>query len=142
VASFPYPVPGYPMGIFATTNDDESVVMVSWEEIFTEIQINKTLPKAVSSNAEEIPIDYSLSQNYPNPFNPSTTIKYSVPEPGIVQLKVYDIIGNEVAVLVNEKKAPGSYNAGFNAARLASGVYIYTLRAGSFVETKKMILMK
>jgi hypothetical protein len=92
------------------------------------------------------PVEYSLSQNYPNPFNPSTTIKYSVPNAGNVQLKVYDIIGNEVATLVNETKTPGSYEVQFNAAHLASGVYIYSLRAtGSgqvFVQTRKMILMK
>jgi hypothetical protein len=96
------------------------------------------------------PLEYSLAQNYPNPFNPSTTINYTVPSAGNVQLKVYDIIGNEVATLVNEEKEPGSYEVPFNASQLSSGVYIYSLRAvnpstGSgqvFVETKKMILMK
>jgi len=88
------------------------------------------------------PVEYSLTQNYPNPFNPSTIIKYSIPEAGNVQLKVYDIIGNEVATLVNEIKTPGSYEIQFNAAELSTGVYIYSLRAGNFVQTKKMILMK
>ena len=96
------------------------------------------------------PLEYSLTQNYPNPFNPSTTIKYSVPNAGNVQLKVYDIIGNEVATLVNKEKEPGSYEVPFNASQLSSGVYIYSLRAVNpaassgqvFVQTKKMVLMK
>jgi hypothetical protein len=100
---------------------------------------------AAESNLSS-PVEYSLTQNYPNPFNPSTIIKYSIPETGNVQLKVYDIIGNEVATLVNETKSPGSYEVSFNASQLSSGVYIYLLRAtGSgqvFVQTRKMILMK
>ena len=97
---------------------------------------------AEENNILSAPIEYSLTQNYPNPFNPSTTIKYSVPDAGNVQLKVYDIIGNEVATLVNETKTPGRYEVQFNAAELSTGVYIYSLRAGNFVQTKKMILMK
>jgi len=85
---------------------------------------------------------YSLSQNYPNPFNPSTKIKYSIPETGYVKLKVFDILGNEVATLVNEEKAPGNYTAVLNASSFASGVYIYRLQAGSFMKTRKMILVK
>jgi len=98
------------------------------------------------------PTAYRLDQNYPNPFNPSTTVKYSVPEAGNVELKIYDIIGNEVATLVNESKTPGSYEVEFsakggsasggNAVQLASGVYIYSLRAGNFIQIKKMVLMK
>lgn len=88
------------------------------------------------------PVEFSLDQNYPNPFNPSTTIKYSIPEAGNIELKIYDILGNEVATLVNEVKAPGYYSADFNASALASGVYVYTIRANNFVQTKKMLLMK
>ena len=88
------------------------------------------------------PDGFKLEQNYPNPFNPSTTLKYYIPEAGNVELKVYDIIGNEVATLVNESKSPGSYEVQFNAAQLASGIYIYSLRAGSFKETKKMMLVR
>jgi hypothetical protein len=87
-------------------------------------------------------LTYSLSQNYPNPFNPITIIKYSIPETGYIKLKVYDILGNEVAILVNEEKIPGNYSVEWNASSLASGVYICRLQAGDFVETKKMILMK
>jgi hypothetical protein len=86
--------------------------------------------------------NFLLFQNYPNPFNPSTSIRYTISSKQFVSLKVYDVLGNEVVVLVNEEKKPGNYSVGLNAANLASGVYIYTLRAGSFIETKKMILMK
>jgi Secretion system C-terminal sorting domain len=88
------------------------------------------------------PNQYSLSQNYPNPFNPSTTITYSVPLTGEVALKVYDLLGREVSVLVNEWKAPGSYSVQFNANGLGSGVYMYRLTTGSFIQSQKMIVLK
>ncbi len=90
----------------------------------------------------EIPIEFNLSQNYPNPFNPITTIKYKIPELNFVTLKVYDVLGREVTILINEEKPIGSYEVEFNATNLPSGVYFYSLQAGSFVETKKMVLMK
>ncbi len=85
---------------------------------------------------------YKLYGNYPNPFNPSTKIKYSVAEKTFVSLKVYDIAGSEVATIVNREQAAGEYEFDFNAGSLTSGVYIYKLQAGSFVETRKMILLK
>ena len=85
---------------------------------------------------------YSLSQNYPNPFNPTTKIKFWILDFGFVSLKVYDILGSEVATLINEEKQPGVYEVGFDASALTSGLYLYQLRAGSFVETKKMILLR
>lgn len=88
------------------------------------------------------PSDYSLSQNYPNPFNPTTTISYSIPKNGLVTLKVYDILGKEVADLVNEMKEPGDYSVTFNAANLPSGIYFYTLTSSNFMATKKLILLK
>jgi hypothetical protein len=90
----------------------------------------------------EIPKDFILLQNYPNPFNPSTSIQYAVGNRQFVQLKVYDILGNEVATLVNEEKSPGTYEVEFNATQLSSGVYFYRLQAGDFIETKKMILLR
>ncbi len=89
-----------------------------------------------------IPEEYFLSQNYPNPFNPSTKIKYSVPQSSTVMIKVFDILGNEIETLVNEEKPAGTYEITWNAESLPSGVYLYKLQAGSYVETKKMILMK
>lgn len=88
------------------------------------------------------PNSYNLAQNYPNPFNPATSIQYSIPYRSEVVLKVFDILGNEVATLVNEEKERGVYTVNFNGSGLASGMYLYRLQAGSFVETKKMILMK
>ena len=88
------------------------------------------------------PLLFSLEQNYPNPFNPSTTIEFTLPQKEFVSLIIYDVLGNEVATLVNEEKASGSYEVLFDAAELVSGVYIYSLRAGSFAQTRKMILMK
>jgi len=96
----------------------------------------------VKDKTSDIPESFSLSQNYPNPFNPSTSIQYALSDKQFVQLKVFDVIGNEVATLVNEEKATGIYSVDFNASNLPSGVYFYKLQAGSFVETKKMILLK
>jgi hypothetical protein len=86
--------------------------------------------------------EFVLSQNHPNPFNPSTTINYQIPELSFVTLKVYDVLGNEVGTLVNEEKPIGNYEVEFDAISLTSGIYFYKLQAGSFVETKKMVLMK
>ena len=86
--------------------------------------------------------DYSLEQNYPNPFNPTTKINYSLKDKGKVELKVYDLLGNIIATLVNEEKSAGNYEVDFDASKLSSGVYLYTINSGSFVQTKKMILMK
>jgi len=88
------------------------------------------------------PVEYSLSQNYPNPFNPSTTISYSIPNDGLVTLKVYDILGNEVATLMNELQTAGVKNITFDASELSSGVYYYQLVSGEFTSTKKLILMR
>jgi hypothetical protein len=89
-----------------------------------------------------LPQEFSLDQNYPNPFNPSTSISWQLPVSGHVSLKVYDIIGNEVATLVNEEKPAGNYEISFGASGLSSGVYFYKLTANEFVETKKMILLR
>jgi hypothetical protein len=86
--------------------------------------------------------DFVLTQNYPNPFNPTTKIGYNLPESGYVTLKIYDVLGNEVASLVNETETAGNHFQEFNAAQLPSGTYIYRLTAGTLAETKKMILLK
>jgi hypothetical protein len=92
---------------------------------------------------KSLPTEFTLSQNYPNPFNPTTKIAYSIPSNGLkVALSVYNILGQEVAVLVNSVKNAGSYEVEFDASKLSSGAYIYRLSAGSFVQTSKMILMK
>jgi hypothetical protein len=85
---------------------------------------------------------FSLEQNYPNPFNPSTTIRYQIPQTNFVSLKISDVLGKEEAILVNEEKSPGNYEVNFSVNGLSSGIYFYTLKAGNFIETKKMILLK
>jgi hypothetical protein len=89
-----------------------------------------------------LPLVFSLSQNYPNPFNPATTIKFDIPKEVDVTLKIYDALGSEVATIVNEKMEPGYYRYEWNAAKYASGVYFYRLIAGSFISTKKLMLLK
>jgi hypothetical protein len=88
------------------------------------------------------PVEFSLSQNYPNPFNPTTTISYSIPTDNFVSLKVYNVLGNEVATLVNGQITSGAHNINFNASNLASGVYYYTIKTGNFTSTKKLMLLK
>ena len=90
----------------------------------------------------EIPSAYQLYQNYPNPFNPSTTITYSLPEDGFVKLAVYNMLGEEVAAIVNTTQKAGRYEVNFNASQLSSGVYIYRIEAANFTASKKLILIK
>lgn len=94
------------------------------------------------SNETNTPNYFNLGQNYPNPFNPSTLIKYSIPVEGLVTLKVFNVIGEEVAALVNENQSVGSYTITFAPSNLSSGIYLYKLSSGSLIETKKMVLLK
>jgi hypothetical protein len=95
-----------------------------------------------SVEGDAVPARFTLEQNYPNPFNPSTTIRYELPHASQVSLKVYNTLGQEVATLVNETKAAGVYTAEFDAAGLASGVYFYRMQAGTFVEVKKLVVLR
>jgi hypothetical protein len=90
----------------------------------------------------KLPLNYTLEQNFPNPFNPSTSIQYAVSNRQFVSLKVYDVLGNEIEILVSEEKTAGTYELTWYAEQLPSGVYFYQLKAGEFVQTRKMILMK
>lgn len=99
-------------------------------------------PYKLSTNKTKIPTEYFLEQNFPNPFNPSTTIAYSIPKPGFVQLKVYDILGREIRTLVEEIKQAGKYTIDFNAENLASGIYFYRINSGEFSQTNKLILTR
>ena len=119
------------------TNPDGILIGFIAEEIF----LYYSQPTSVESE-KNIVEEYLLSQNYPNPFNPSTTIKYQIPNAGNVTLKVFDILGREVTTLVDEFKNEGRYEVTFNASKLASGVYIYKIQSGDFVNSKKMILIK
>jgi hypothetical protein len=98
-------------------------------------------PNAVGDE-KGIPKNFALMQNYPNPFNPATRISYELPTRSMVSLKVFDVLGREVAILANEEKEPGSYSAVWNARNSASGVYFYRLQAGSFTDVKKLVLLR
>lgn len=92
--------------------------------------------------SEAVIKDYYLYQNYPNPFNPVTVIRYDIPSASFVTLKIYDILGREVAQLVNEEKQPGKHQVTFNASRFSSGIYFYRMKAGNFIKTNKLIFLK
>lgn len=108
--------------------------LAKWNEIKTSLDVDE--------KGGPLPTVYSLSQNYPNPFNPTTEIKYQTSEVGNVLLKIYDVLGREVATLVNERKPAGTYSVRWNAEGVPSGVYFYRVIANGYVETKKMILMR
>jgi hypothetical protein len=97
---------------------------------------------SVNDSKLPVPYKFELAQNYPNPFNPSTTIKYSISSESHVILKIYDLLGREVATLLNEQKAPGIYSVNFIAGNLPSGVYLYKLTAGNNTDVKKLLVIK
>jgi hypothetical protein len=97
----------------------------------------------VEDNLEnEKPNDYCLYQNYPNPFNPTTRIEYQLPNAGFVTLKIYNSLGEEVAILINERKEVGKYSVEFNSSNLPSGIYFYQLRVNEYIQVRKMLLIK
>jgi photosystem II stability/assembly factor-like uncharacterized protein len=96
----------------------------------------------VIDKSNGIPLSFRLKQNYPNPFNPSTTIKFELPKSSIVKLRVFDILGRQVSVLVNERKDAGVHELKFDGSNLSSGVYFYRLQVGDFVQTKKLVILK
>jgi hypothetical protein len=106
------------------------------------IRLVDTLEVLVGLNNNQVPVEYSLSQNYPNPFNPTTLIKYSVPKEAFVKLSVFDVLGREMDVLVNETKKAGNYELIVNADNFTSGVYFYKLETAEFTQTRKMIVLK
>ncbi|MCW8809563.1 MAG: T9SS type A sorting domain-containing protein [Ignavibacteriaceae bacterium] len=145
------------MGDYFDMISDEEGVSLAWAGTFNgeeDIYYSRISQMPVSINNGQdnnrIPKIFSLYQNYPNPFNPSTKIKFTIPsviaretkQSQLVTLKIYDVLGNEISTLVNEEKAAGNYEVDFIADGLPSGIYFYKLQAGSFVETKKMILLK
>ncbi len=119
------------------SSDDRSAV-----EEYLKNKYNITITGIEDSKSESIPAQFTLYQNYPNPFNPSTTIRYSIPKASFITLKIYDILGRELATLVNEQKPAGNYQVEFNASSYASGVYLYRIEAGGFIATKKLLLLK
>ena len=131
IATLPYPVR-------CILLDEKEILATSGDRFY------KSSLTEVSSSFRRptVPERSELGQNYPNPFNPSTTISYNLTNAGMVTLKVYDILGREIATLVNDQKQPGSYRVTFNGSSLVSGVYFYELRAGSYRDVKKMLLLK
>ncbi len=130
-ATFDVTLPGYGSAVFILSDSVRKLIVPTITAIVDR-----------NSSAQNIPTEYSLSQNYPNPFNPSTVISYQLSVNSYVTLKVYDVIGREVATLVNERQEAGTYQTTFNAKGLSSGLYFYQLKAGNFVEIKKMLLTK
>jgi len=125
--------------IWAIGQDYLSGAQPLLQTVGTEMGLSTSvLPPAL----EGIPSTFNLEQNYPNPFNPTTVVTYQVPVAIDVRLVVCDALGREVALLANARKAPGSYQVEFDAAGLASGVYVYRLTAGSFVQSRKMLLVR
>jgi hypothetical protein len=140
---------GYVAGFGTTTEpksysfSDANVAAGNYTYRLKQMDFDGSFEYSNEVNVEVLtPGSFELSQNYPNPFNPNTTINYKLPISGQITLKVYNILGDEVATLVNEEKPAGSYEVNFNSEKLASGTYFYKLQADSFIETKKMILLK
>ena len=109
-----------------------------WSDSFS-IQL---VPVSIADEGEAIPVDYALAQNYPNPFNPVTTIRYALPKSSKVTLMIYNLMGQEVARLVDGKQSAGHHKETWNASNISSGIYLYRLQAGDFVRTRKMVLLK
>jgi hypothetical protein len=97
---------------------------------------------SVKEENSNFPTHYSLQQNYPNPFNPSTTISFTLPSKSHVTLKVFDIMGREIAILVNGEMFAGNHTQKWNPSNISSGIYFYRLEAGSYTETKKLVLLR
>ncbi|MGD0338316.1 MAG: T9SS type A sorting domain-containing protein [Bacteroidota bacterium] len=137
---------GYISELKAKYPDDDLTMfcMVLLGEIITPKRIAAPpgLGKGEMASKEEVPNEFALFENYPNPFNPTTSIGYQIPQEGFVMIKIYDVLGREVASLINEYQKPGKYNVEFNAANLSSGFYIYQLKVNDFISTKKMLLLK
>src|SRR5690606_18840162 len=128
--------------VFIPENPNATLGYQLWA-VGTEGRIYSTdYTTGINTTSSNLPNKYSLSQNYPNPFNPSTKINFDIVRAGFVSVKVYNSLGQQVADLVNQDMTPGSYQADFDASALTSGIYFYTIKAGDFVETKKMVLMK
>jgi hypothetical protein len=141
------PDSGLSVTVEASVSWDLDIGITNWDQNKGNFLFYNTTNPVYVSEEETLPEDFVLYQNYPNPFNPSTKIKFSIPAVGIqhavsVQLKVYDIIGNELTTLVNGEKPAGEYEVKFNAKNLSSGIYFYQLRTGKFIQTKKMLLIK
>jgi hypothetical protein len=125
-----------------TQNDKNPGIPLYSSMFLTMTSLPTSIPTSIEDQTIYEPRLFTLDQNYPNPFNPSTMMSFSIPKQSFVSLKVFDLIGREVAVILSETLAAGNYSRQWNAQRLSSGIYFYRLQAGSFVETKKLVLIK
>lgn len=124
------------------SHDDAACGSLAWYKVMKySIRCVKDTPSGVETESNQI-YEYELHQNFPNPFNPATTIKYQIIKPGFVSLKVYDVLGNEVATLISETSNSGKFSIKFDATGLTSGIYYYQLLSDEIIETKKMILLR
>jgi hypothetical protein len=136
------PQPGLVLTDALDINNNGQILCEATLNGTTRYYILDPISTGINSEKDNFPKEFTLYQNYPNPFNPVTTLRYSIPQNSNVKLVVYDILGKEVVTLVNEEKHGGTYELNWNAVNLPSGVYFYQLQAGSFVENKKMVLLK
>ena len=136
---------GFIVGSFSGSMEisDTTIIALTTSTDLYIAKLNMNNISDAEENTNEFLLNkFELLQNYPNPFNPSTKIKFTIPDLGFTSLKVYDVLGNEVITLVNEEKLAGKYEVGFSGDELTSGIYFYQLKAGSFIDTKKMVLLK
>lgn len=127
------------MGYYPGT---KTVILQNYSKDTINFYLNPRYVIGIRNINSEIPKNYSLSQNFPNPFNPVTNIAFSIPEESNVNLTVYDVLGREIKVLINEKLKPGNYQVDWNAQVYTSGMYFYRLQTDKFTDTKKMVLVK
>jgi hypothetical protein len=121
---------------------DSSLNWDGWYVDNINVTAFQTVPTSVGNSNALIPDKYELNQNYPNPFNPATKINFALPKDGFVKITIFDLLGREIRTLVNESKTAGYYSVDFSGENLSSGFYFYKMETGSFVETKKMMLIK
>ncbi len=129
----------------SAAEDDGSTITTTGYGDVTYVNIETvilSIATAIDEDDGTLPTSFSLSQNYPNPFNPTTSIQYSLPDAGVVSLRVYNTLGQRISMLTDAHQQPGTYTVAFDAGKLPSGIYFYELRAGDFVSTKKMLLLK
>jgi hypothetical protein len=146
VAIYNGPADGNDWSFSIATDASGNAYVTGWSEgvgtgyDFATIKYSSTT--GIKTLSDITPSTYYLSQNYPNPFNPATKIIFRISEFGFANLKIYDVLGNEIATLVNEELPAGDYEVDFEGKELTSGIYFYQLKAANYIETKKMMLLK
>jgi hypothetical protein len=130
------------MTISTNVDNLQGALMNEYGTIDKNALAKSAMNQIIVLQSPEIVTTYALSQNYPNPFNPTTTIAYQIPNDGKVTIKIFDVTGREVTTLVDEFKSSGQYSVKFDASRLSSGIYFYSIRSGDYNAVKKMSLIK